>query len=159
MEKAYATNIINGIEVSKVIYAPKQMGKSKGDNRYGNEKKRSQINVGKSKAIIQEDEECAMTRSENEFENLPDTEPSEENNVEGETAEPQVDKGLKVETACSFGRLHADSPAQNPKGEKGKRRVADANDSDEVQAIERQRGSYHTRVTPARRAQGRDKGK
>lgn len=157
MEKACATNIINGIEVSKVIYAPKQMGKSKGDNRYGNEKKRSQISAGKNKVIIQEDEGC-MTGSENEFGNLSDPELSEGDNVIGEVAELQESEEVKVETAGSFIRLRADSKSQTSKGEKGKRKAADTNDSDEVQEIEMQRVSLRPRVRPARMMLGRGRG-
>ncbi len=156
VEKACATNIINGVDVSKIIYAPKQMGKSKGDNRYGNEKKRNHISAGKSKAM-QKNEECA-SRRESDSENLCDTEPSQEGKVIVKTAEPQASDGLKVvENAGSFSRLGADLEARNPRGEKGKRKAVDVNDCDEVQAIERQRGSCHARME--RKARGRDTGK
>jgi hypothetical protein len=152
VEKACATNIINGIEVPKVIYAPKQMGKSKGDNRYGNERKRNQISAGKSKAIIQE--------GENECGNLSDLEPSEEDKAIGEVAELQASEKLKVETAVSFSKLRTDSSeAQTPQAEKGKRKAADANDSDEIQTIETQREPLHARLRPAMRARGRGRGR
>jgi len=156
VEKACATNIINGVDVSKIIYSPKQMGKSKGDNRYGNEKKRNQISAGKSKAM-QQDEECA-SRGESDFENLSDTEPSQEGKVIVKTAEPQASDGLKVvENAGSFTRLSADLEVRNPRGKGGKRKAVDVNDCDEVQAIESQRGSCHGRM--GRKARGRDTGK
>jgi hypothetical protein len=131
------------------------MGKSKVDNRYGNEKKRNQISAGKGKAIGQEDE-CS-SGSENESGKFSDLEQSLEGNVIGEATELQESEGFKVKTAGSFstGRHRANPGVQAARGGKGKRKAADAYDSDGTPAIERQKGSSHGRVRQAGRGRGR----